>query len=345
MFLFVAGMLLFPHCQTTSSQQTKIIKTDWNAFYSSPEEEKISRYQLAAPYYLVSNEHRLELFKPYIENKKGGYVGVGVGTDQNFILIGWAKPEYAYLMDFEPISVCTNKIHIEFIRRSQSYDEFLDFYKKKNYERGLSIIKETLGQDRYYDQCLIAYKALNQQKAFLWRHDNVTKAARDFKWKAWFNNDEDYKVVRDIVLANKVRAVLGDLTKDITFQGIGEASRKLHIPINVLYFSNAEDYFRYPEAWKKSFQTFFISEDSTILRTISVKMRNFKWASGGLNESTDWATGFHYNIQKVSNHLLHLDHGDVMNKKFRHTKMMQDARILKQGLSEIIKVPLAFQSE
>ena len=76
--------------------------------------------------------------------------------------------------------------------------------------------------------------------------------------------------------------------------GIADAARRMGVPVRIIYFSNAEEYFKaYTPAFRNNVTALPADEKSLVLRTVSVQKRLYPWSPDS-EHSTD--RGFHYNI-------------------------------------------------
>ena len=63
-------------------------------------------------HYIVSNESRQDLFKDSIAAHGGALLGVG--SDQNYLLAGWSRPELLILFDFDQVVVNVHRVYRAF---------------------------------------------------------------------------------------------------------------------------------------------------------------------------------------------------------------------------------------
>jgi hypothetical protein len=102
-----------------------------------------------------------------------------------------------------------------------------------------------------------------------------------------FVSDEAmYQDVRARVRAGRVRAMQCNLLADKCMQGLGDASRKLGVPLRALYVSNAEQYWRYKDQFRANIAAQHFDEKSLFVRTIAIKPAN---------------GDYHYNLQSGQN--------------------------------------------
>ncbi len=264
------------------------------AFWASPEEDlKPTIWDTGDT--TVTNEDRLEIFEPAIRNIGGGYIGVG--SIQNFTLAAWAKSEYVWLMDFTRIVVATNKIHVAFLKRLKTPEEHRAMWDKKlSAAAADKIIDEEFpeGAERKF-----AKESYRKASPYLMiTFGFLDRLAKKRPYTHWLNNQEQYDYLKKLAQENKIRAVRGNLNGDTTVLGIGEAARKMGVPMRIMYFSNAEEYFGgYKPSFKKSFGSLPTDNASVVLRTISFWKEKFPWAT-----DSDLSTqrGFHYSVQDAA---------------------------------------------
>jgi len=254
---------------------------------------------LTAPHYPSSNENRIDLFYDSIKNLGGGYVGVG--TDQNFTFIAWARSEYAYLMDFDPVVVAINRIHLHFIDISPDYTSFRNLWIRKDKRASLKIIRDHFQKDPDYTTILKAYYIATGTRS--WspvpeRLRTLERLTRTYPLKTFVNQPADYEYIRTLVKQGRIRAVPGNLNGIKTFTGINNAARDLGVPIRILYTSNAEDYFRsYSKEFRMNISDMPVDETGLLIRTCSVGARRMGFPEGELIP----AKPYHYNIQPLQN--------------------------------------------
>ena len=251
---------------------------------------------LFADHYPASNEMRIDLFRPHIENLGGVYLGVG--TDQNLTFIAWSKSDYAYLMDFDPVVVAVNRIHLFFIEKSATYAEFKTLWDRKNKKTSLELIKTQFAADPDYKVILQAWEVAHRGATDVpERLRDLYHMEKKLNLKTFTNDPEDYSYIRQMVLEKRITAVVGDLTGSKTMRSIGNAALSLKIPIRVVYMSNAEEYFRFPENFRQNILSLYHDDKSILIRTSTVGSKSIGFPEG--EKFTEMP--FHYNIQTIDN--------------------------------------------
>ena len=287
---------------------------------------------LHADHYPASNERRIDLFKPHIQGLGGGYVGVG--TDQNLTFIAWARSDFAWLMDFDYVSVDVNRIHLFFISQAPTFADFKNLWDRKNKTTSFALLEKRFGNEpdfyRIRNAFKVAHRGWNDVPERLRELDLMI---RRFKLDTFVNNPQDYAYIRKMVEENRIQAVPGDLKGEITMREIGDAARRMNVPIRVLYTSNAEEYMRFPEPMRKNLLGLPVDQKSVIIRTTTTGTRQeLGWPDG---EKFPETFPFHYNIQPMTVFHVWLARG----QNFRLLDMIRHSRKLQKGLSVQEKTP------
>lgn len=280
----------------------------------------------------ISNEDRLELYRPHITNLKGGYVGVG--SIQNFLLAAWAKSEWIWLTDFTRVVVAANKVHIAFFKEAKTPGEFRELWEKKKRNQAREIIKKYYEKETDYEFIL---RSLDVARPFLLKRFALEdKLTKDRKYTVWHTDQAQYDHLRNLALKNHIRAMNGDIMGKTTILEISKAAKKMGVVLRIVYFSNAEEYniFRpYPEQFRKNWMDIPVDEKSLIVRTVSVHKARWPWA-----DESHYSTkrGFHYNIQYADDFTYRLKYN---KKPFHVVNLMGEAQKTKDIGFTIIQRP------
>ena len=104
-FIFVAQTVGAQKKNGTDDNGTGLepFPTEWAETFGEvepdPKPDKLTRNS----HYWVSDEKRHDLFREAIADKGG--VFIGLGTDQNYLMAAWAKPEVLIPLDFDQMVV------------------------------------------------------------------------------------------------------------------------------------------------------------------------------------------------------------------------------------------------
>jgi hypothetical protein len=288
---------------------------------------------LHADHYPASNEMRIDLFKKHIENIGGGYLGVG--TDQNLTFIAWARSDYAWLMDFDYVAVDVNRIHMFFISVSPTYADFKYLWDRRNQAKARRLLEARFGGDpEEWGRISRAFRVAQRGSTDVpERIRDLDSMARRFNLSTFSNNPADYDYIRNMIRAGRIAAVPGDLKGDITMLAIARASREQETPIRLVYTSNAEEYFRFPDAMRRNFRALPVDEKGFMIRTTTTGAKYVLGYPEGEKFPDDFP--FHYNIQPLQNFHTWM----ALPSGFRLLDMLRTGRKLEQGLSIVDKTP------
>ncbi len=260
--------------------------------------ESGTKATLNADHYIISNERRIELFEPYLKDLGGGYIGVG--SDQNLSLAAWAKSEFIWLMDFDDYVVSLNRIHILFLKECENYNCFLDKWKRENKESSVKLVEQAFSQEKDYAIYKKVYAlAIDKNYGVMSRLKELNFMSDHFGFKSFHNRKEDYEYLRNLALLGRIRADRGDLTKNGTMRVIASKAKEMQIPIRVIYTSNAEEYFRFPDEYRSNILSLPSDDTGYMVRTFTTGAKY----SLGFPEGEKYPNEFpfHYNLQKIEN--------------------------------------------
>jgi hypothetical protein len=212
-------------------------------------------------HYVHSNEWTHQVWKPYIENVRGAYVGVG--TDQGFTMVAWARSELAFLMDYDPEVVRVNYAHRALIEHSPDIATYLARFQPKGKAEAVKLLETEYATHPDRAGIIHAFSAYRGTIAAYYK-----TVSRRAKLKNHFLHDPaGYEYLRQLAAGDRIRVLRGDLLKDKSLKGIGTITHALKVPMRVVYMSNAEEFWPYPRATRESYAAMLWDEKSAVLRT------------------------------------------------------------------------------
>lgn len=220
--------------------------------------------QLAADaHFVVSDEGAHWLFRDVVSNLGGAMIGVG--TDPNYLIAGWARPELLILVDFDQVVVDVHAVYREVFLHCEDPQDFLKAWSSKRMAEVEGWL-EAAHHDPLERQRVI--KAFRMARNLIeWRLFRLRKAYKAQKVKTFLDDDGQYAYLRDLFRAGRVFALRGDLTGKVTVRGIGEALRRHSVAVRILYLSNAEKYFDFTSDYKANMRALPFDDRAVILRT------------------------------------------------------------------------------
>lgn len=216
-------------------------------------------------HFVRSDEFRHDLFRDRIADRGG--VFVGVGTSQNYLMAGWARPERLVIIDFDEIVIHVHDAYRALFLNAKSPDEFMELWRPRASVRrkAFALINET-----YTSQT----RRLNARKALLQFGSRVHRGLRDtartmkeHKRPCFLDDQAQYDFVRGLFTEDRVIAIRGDFTGPKTIRGLAAVLKEVNEPISVLYLSNVEQYIGWGGRFRRNLLTLPLAEDCVVLRT------------------------------------------------------------------------------
>lgn len=228
--------------------------------------------------YLKSNEPRLDVVVPYVQNMGGGYTGVG--SDQNYTFVAQARSRWAWLFDYDPNVVNWHKVLRAFVLKSATRAELIEWFDGKKLKEGAQVLRDA-GEGK--DVVTLYLSSGARMKS-----EYVTQSKRAY---SWLGNDDSYAYIRAMYQQGRMKAFKGNMLDKGAMISIGDAARALNTPIRIYYPSNAPEFWLFTEQYRKNVAGLPFDEQSIVVQTIS------SWKTG-YDQKGYW----HYNVQLGKDH-------------------------------------------
>jgi len=275
-------------------------------------------------HYVVSNENGHHMYRPHIRGH--GEILMGVGTDQNYLLAGWAESPILLMMDFDEQVRNVHHLYDVVFERTEGPQQLVDQWRDDNVEE----IRNWIGEDYSGDEERV--EELNETLDLA--HDDIhyrlrktAERYREADLPTFLTDEEQFEFVKGLFERGRVVPIRGDLTGETAMLEIADALEELNLELGLLYLSNAEQYFEYDPAYRRNIAVLPFSHDALVLRTRPMEAL-------GVPEGDN----YHYNIQGGRNFAGWMAHNDVEDAKQLITWYMTDHRD-PEGLSFIRKEP------
>lgn len=257
-----------------------------------PEVRDAFKKENQGQHFLTCDELNLHLFEPALRNAGGAYVGVG--TDQAYIFMGWARPELGWMIDYDPLVIQIHGLYRIFFIAADTPEKFKHFWTDEGAAEARQVIRDQLSFGPARESALALFA---QHRALVNRRLNQSiNLMRKSGTRFYLNDQDDYAHVRAMIMTGRARAQQANLLGNNGINEIGNASRTMGVPIRTLYLSNVEDYWSYGSAYVANLRTLNFDESTVILRTVASKHSN---------------GDYRYVLQKGLNLLKWLDSGQV----------------------------------
>lgn len=249
-------------------------------------------------HYWVSNEYQHDLFLDALKDKGG--VHIGVGSDQNYLIAGWSKPEALVLLDFDAQVPRLHRIYKHAFAHAETPDAFYALWAEKNIKQLAEWVKAELPKGRERKRTLDALRFSNKAVR---RRLRLTRRAYGKREIPTFLTDQaQYDYVRNLWATGRVFPVRGDLTGELALRSVGAAAKKAGLPVRSLYLSNAEQYFDYTPAFRANIAALPFDERSVVLHTIA--WSGFGFADGHYHYA--WQPGLNFQLWMATSRVKNL---------------------------------------
>jgi hypothetical protein len=247
----------------------------FSAIRPDPPPEKLTRNS----HYWVSDEQRHDLFKDAIGSKGG--VFIGLGTDQIYFMAGWARPQILVPLDFDEMVIYLHFAFRVIFLNATTPDQFLQMWTEEKENESKALIKEAYSDrdPKFRKQVVRAYKIARRR--VIRRLNRVKRTYKSLKISSILDNQSQYDFVVGLFRTERVFPVRGDLTADKTVRDVAKAANKAGLTVRTLYLSNAEQYFKYTERYRRNMLSLPFDDQSVVIRTVGTRS---EWAADGVYE-------------------------------------------------------------
>jgi hypothetical protein len=221
--------------------------------------------------YMTGDEWNMHLFFEHIDGIGGAYMGVG--SDQAYLLISWARPEIALLTDYDPNVVNVHRIYRSFFTAADSPAAFMALWGGDKEAEALALLEKDWGSDAEHGPIVKKVYEAERGKV-LYRLRALRSKLKEVDVPSYLTSKEHYTYVRDLILAGRLRAMTGNLLDKNALTSIGAFCKAQNIPMHVVYLSNAEEYWPYPDQFRQNMRAQHFDDKSVILRTLSTFSTN-----------------------------------------------------------------------
>lgn len=219
-------------------------------------------------HFLYSDELHLYNFQARMADLGGMYVGVG--SDQAYLFMGWQRPTIAVLADYDPWISALHRSYLAFFERAEDRAAFRTWWSPDSSELAQQTLREEYADRADLDLILSVYRTargkVNRRLGEISRMGSITPT--------FMSDDAQFQYVRQLILAGRVRPMVGNLLDSPGYTNIGDAARRLGVPVRNVYTSNAEDYWGYSAQFRDNMRALPFDEQSIITRTRATKPRN-----------------------------------------------------------------------
>ncbi len=209
-------------------------------------------------FYYRTNERRHELLVPHLRGLGGALVGVG--ADQCYTLAVIARSSLIFAVDYDRRVPKVHAMYSVLVPASESVAALIARFEPGARRQTEALLREGLTGDESVDSIVRTYSRTRQDL-----HAYLLRVQR--RNASWLSDEESYAYVRALFQSGRVIARTGDVTGEETLRRVGATARELGVPVRMVYFSNAEQFFRYSGDFVTNMQALPVDDRSVVVRT------------------------------------------------------------------------------
>jgi hypothetical protein len=215
--------------------------------------------------YTIGNEWTLWAFADDIRGLGGAYVGVG--SDQAYLFLGWQRPEIAWFIDYDPRVLRVHAVYEALLLGSESPQAFLRLFRPQHEAEAIALIEAHYADDPHTAR--VARLSYRSNRRFIdFRLRGLVRRLKSAPQQTFLDDQETFDFVKAMIRAGRVRPLLVNLLDERGVSELAEATRRLGVPIRVLYLSNAEEYWKgYSDVFRANVAKLPADPESVVLRT------------------------------------------------------------------------------
>jgi hypothetical protein len=221
-------------------------------------------------HYLVSNERRLDLFRPELDDLGG--VMLGVGTDQNYVMAAWSRTELLVIVDFDQQVVDLHGIHGALLAAAPTVEDFRRLWAEDGVDAARAAVRAAHPERPELVELYDTAREVVDR-----RLRKLARRYAELGVRSWLDTPAQYRHVADLHARGRVVALRGDFTRDGLLRRVAAVLRAHTLSLEVLYLSNIEQYFTYRRPFKDNMLALPLHDDTLVLRTLPGRPAGFHY--------------------------------------------------------------------
>lgn len=249
--------------QTQSSAQRPAVRALPDAARAAIDSIPDEGTQTPRMHYAVSNEWGFQVLAEPLRGLGGVYVGVG--SDQNYTMAAMARAELLLLVDYDPVIPYVHRMYEKLVVASETPEALIARFDEDQLGPTTELLRTSLAGDPLAERIVTMYRNHRRWVSrYLRRHVPYGRRGGI----TWLTDRGHYDYVREMFRAGRIVARNGDVTGERTMRAVGDAARRAGLPVRIVYFSNAEQFFRYTPAFRRNMESLPTDDRSVVVRTI-----------------------------------------------------------------------------
>lgn len=224
-------------------------------------------------HYLVSNERRHDLFRPELDERGG--VQLGVGTDQNYVMAAWSRPELLVIVDFDQQVIDLHAVHGALLAAAPTVEDFRRLWSEEGTDEAHAAVRAAEPDRARRAELLVRYD--ETRPVVDKRLRTLSRRYAELGVHSYLDTPAQYRFVAELHARGRVVAIRGDFTVDGVLRELASVLEAHGLRIEVLYLSNIEQYLAYRKPFRANMLALPLAEDALVLRTLPGKPAGFHY--------------------------------------------------------------------
>lgn len=214
-------------------------------------------------FYYRSNERRHDLIAGDLAGRGGAVIGVG--ADQVYTLAAMAGSSLIVAVDYDNRIPLMHDIYQVLVPRSETADALIAHFEETQERATRTLLEEAYEGAQERRVVRVFRRIRGEMHRYLGRVKERSRAGQPGSWLA---DPALYAHVRQLFVNGRVFARTGDVTGTTTLRSVGQTLRELGVPVRIVYFSNAEQFFAYTPDFRANMEALPTDGRTLVVRTI-----------------------------------------------------------------------------
>lgn len=291
-------------------------------YFEAIRSDPAPRAIIRSSHYYRTNELSHWVYRERVTDLGG--VMSGVGSDQLYLLAGWARPEILVPLDFDGEITATHRVVAAVFLAKATPEEFMAAFDEANVEALQALVRAHYANDPNVES--LARTARNAGRHLFESMQMIRRRYNERRIPTYVTDAAQYEFVRGLVAEGRVFPVRGDLTADLAMLDLALAARRANLPVRLLYVSNAETYFEFGPGYRRNIMAQPFDDRGVLLRTFHSNLPH-----------PDGEPNYHYNIEAGPHAIAMMQRSSIDSVRTLLVRARTATNV--RGLSEILAEP------
>jgi hypothetical protein len=298
------------------------LSSEVRAHFEAMRPDPAPRAIIRSSHYYRTNELSHWVYRERVADLGG--VMSGVGSDQLYLLAGWARPEILVPLDFDGEITATHRVVAAVFLAHATPEAFMAAFDEANVDALEALVRAHYASSPDVDS--LARTARNAGRHLFESMRMIRRRYTERGVPTYITDAAQYEFVRGLWAEGRVFPIRGDLTADLAMLDLALAARRANLPVRLLYVSNAETYFEFGPTYRRNIMAQPFDDRSVLLRTFHSNLPH-----------PDGEPNYHYSIESGPHAIRMMQRSSIDSVRTLLVRERSATNLF--GLSEIIGEP------